>query len=263
MKEKQEKSKKRRLFSGEKGIGRRVLFHALLCVALCFPVPAGAAVVEADPDLHHVLGDLYVLSAAMQLYRDDTRATRCPVPSGLEGYLAKPLPSAWAEDYRTAEASGSWWVGRRVPEFSRARKFLRANVEKFDLYERESGDDARPWLGDPFVWVRVVSLVKTKKAQERPFFQVAEGLDSRHLFFNVLGTKEYWWSNLLLTDKARAKALKRFAGTEGPLAIPPAPRQAEEEFSASPVKLPPEYNLGKGEEPPRVEIGDFIFNPMR
>ncbi|MDR2522296.1 MAG: hypothetical protein LBC93_01130 [Synergistaceae bacterium] len=264
--EKQESSKEgnSRSFSGG-AKWRAVLLHVLLLLAVfCLSRLAQAAVVEADPELHRVMGDLYVLSAAMQLYRDDARAVQCPVPSELEGYLTKPLPSAWAENYRTAEANGDWWVGRRVPEFSSARKFLRVNAEKFGLYERENEDGARLWLGDSFVWVKAVSPVKTVKMKraaqtDEETLQAAEGQDPRRLFFNVPGTEEYWWSDLLFTEKAREEVLKKFKGTEGPLAIPLAPKEAEEEFSASPVKLPPEYNLGKSEDGPHVEVGDVIF----
>ncbi|MDR1978349.1 MAG: hypothetical protein LBQ42_06415 [Synergistaceae bacterium] len=238
--------------------------------------PARAVVIEAEPDLHRVMGDLYALSVAMRLYHDDTRETQCPAADLLGRYLKKPLPETWAEDYRTAGIGGDWWVGRKVPEFSRARKFLRSNAPGLGLYDKES---MNPWLGGSFVWIRAVAFGGGNDP-ETPHVAQGDGEDRQRLFFNSPGTAYYWWSDLLFTPEAHAAALKKFgAGSavdggspvdkkeRGPFVVPPAPKEPPETFNASPVSPPPDFTVGRDEDEDGdairpIEMGDVIFNPI-
>jgi hypothetical protein len=225
--------------------------------AFSFGATAQGAVVEADPDLQSIMGDLYALSAAMRLYREDAQSSQCPSLDQLERYFKKPLPGSWPNEYQTATIGGGWWVGRRVPEFSRARKFLRSNAPALGLCDKESGN---AWLGQPFVWIEALSFKK-----ETPF-KIAEGEEKEHLFFNSPGTDYYWWSDLLFAPNARVTALVKYGTTAGVLAIPPAPVETRETFTASPVAPPPGFTVGNEDEdeaaPPSIEMGDVIFNPV-
>jgi hypothetical protein len=239
---------------------------AVLLLLAYLPMPgARAAVVEAEPDLQAVIGDLLALSVAARLYYDDTREARCPSFNDLARYLKKPFPVDWTENCRTADFNGEWWIGRKVPEFSRARKFLRSNASMIGLYEQRGGDF---WLGGSFVWFKAFSLPKGDNAGDgasavRPVILVAKGGGNagERLFFRVLSndyqdasadaprSDYYWWSDLFFAPGACAAALKKFgARDEGPFLIPPVPAKDSETLKASPVYLPPEFNLRDGED---------------
>jgi len=224
---------------------------------------AGAAIIEPDPDLHNVMGDLYALSAAMRLFYDDTHKTRCPSPGELAHYLSKPLPDGWPSGYRTDVVGGDWWVGRKVPEFSNARKFLREKAPSLDLYGRESQST---WLGEAFVWMSALSFggKARPESEQKTAFKVAqgEGNDRQYLFFNSPGTDYYWRSSLIYTTEARAEALKKFrTDAKGPFVVPTT-QSARQKFMASPVELPPDFNLGAEEDDGSARFGDVIINPI-
>ncbi|MCL2009791.1 MAG: hypothetical protein FWG71_04510, partial [Synergistaceae bacterium] len=182
----------------------RIILALFFCVAVTCAGPARAAIIEPDPDLQRVMGDLYALSVAMRLYYDDTRNTQCPDQNDLARYLKKPLPDDWPAGYRTFVIQNDWWAGRKIPEFSAARKFLRENAPLLGLYDQTSRS---AWLGGEFVWINALSF---KEEPENPVFKVApgEGDDSLYLFFNSPGTDYYWRSGLIYTDEARAEALR-------------------------------------------------------
>ena len=240
---------------------------SLACVAAVLVLSLGAlpafaseAVIVPERDTQLVMGDLYALSLAMRLYREDTYITSlketppCPAPSQLARYFKTPLSAA---DCRTAAVGGAWWAGRRVPGLSRARKFLRENAPSLGLYDKES---MSAWLGGEYVWVIAVSFDKTGGAPTH----VAPGKDGQHLFFNSPGSEYYWWSDLLYTPEGYASALKKFGKPKtGPLSIPPVPVETPENFSASPISPPPDFSLGGDEEDPQtIKLGDVILNPV-
>ena len=237
----------------------------LACVVLVCAGPAYAVVIEPDPDLHLVMGDLYAISVAMRLFYDDTQKTRCPIPDELSHYLQNQLPDNWSSDYRTAAIQGDWWVARKVPEFSTARKFLRENASLLGLYEQ---DCQSAWLGGAFVWMSAVPFngkAKSVPVPGKPVFRAAqgEGDDRQHLFFNSPGTDYYWKSSLIYTTEAHAETLKKFgADAKGPFVTPSQPSRAPETLSASPVETPPDFTLsGEGGEYD-VSVGDVIFSPI-
>ena len=241
---------------------RRVAAILLVCFAVICSGPAHAVVIEPDPDLQRVMGDLYSLSAAMRLYYDDTHKTRCPSLDELAHYLKKPLPNDWPAEYRTAAIQGGWWAGRKVPELSTARKFLREKAPSLFLYEQDSQS---AWLGGAFIWMNALSFdEKTKPAPEQFAFKAAqgEGDDRQYLFFNSPGTDYYWKSGLIYTSEAHSEALKKF-GTDakGPFVTSPAPYVAPETLTASPVNLPPDFTLS-GEEELDIRLGDVLINPI-
>jgi hypothetical protein len=252
--------------AGKRSASSRPLGSFLVLFAfLLMPLPSGAAIIEAEPDLQRVMGDLSALSVAARLHYDITRKAQCPTLDQLARYLKKPLPADWPEDDRIAAFGGDWWVGRKVEEFSRARKFLRSNAPALGLRDGEGGEF---WLGGSFVWVEALSLKNEGKEGGTPFIQVAkgEGNAAEYLFFNTPGTDYHWWSGLLFTPEARAAALEKFGGnTEGPFVIPPAPAKAAETLTASPVAPPPEFNLGSDEEEETalsLGKGGILINPI-
>jgi len=198
----------------------------------------------------------------MRLYYTDTRRTQSPGLDELARYLKTPLPDDWPAGYRTATLLCGWWVGRKVPEFSAARRFLRYNAPLLGLYEQE-GQSA--WMGGTFVWMNALPFNENAKpAPETAVFKVAqgEGDDRHYLFFNSPGTDFYWRSRLIYTAEAHAEALKKFAAdVERPLVVPAAPRRAQEALMASPVELPPDFTVGRDEEKLDVSLGGLILNP--
>lgn len=232
-----------------------------------------AVVIEAEPELQNVVGGLYALSVAMRLYYDDTHSAQHPAVEQLARYLAHPLPSNGLQDYRTAELNGDWWIGRKVPAYSRARKFMRANAAALGLYDKES---MSAWLGGSFVWHKAVSFDhknKQAKPDETSAIRVVrgEGKDSRHLFFNMPGTEYYWWSDLLYTADADAAALKKFGKNksgegemEGAFIIPASPAEISEDISASPVALPARFSVEKNDEETSggIAVGDVLISPI-
>ena len=233
------------------------------CIAVIHAYPAGALIIEPDPDLHIIMGDLHALAVAMRLYYDDTRGTQCPGLDELARYLRKPLPDGWPADYRTATLSCGWWVGRKVPEFSTARRFLRYNALSLGLYEQESQS---AWMGGAFIWMNALPFDENAKpAPEKAVFKVArgEGDDRHYLFFNSPGTDFYWRSRLIYTAEAHAEALEKFAAdAQRPLVVPIAPTGAQEAIRASPVELPPDFTVGRGEEEINMNLGSLILNPL-
>ncbi len=242
------------------------VFFLFLSPAIAASRIAEAAVVEADPDLQLVMGDLCALSVAMRLYYEDTHKTQCPAPEQLAHYFRNP-PSAG--DFQTAEVGGAWWIGRRVPDFSRARPFMRANAETYGLYDKMSMGH---WLGGSFVWRKAVVFARSggrTRPDESLDLRVAQGSgrNNQHLFFNIPGTDRYWWSNMLYTTGAHADALKLSApGADGgPFVIPEAPRAKKENISASPVSVPEDFTVGRSSDDISGGIdtgGDVLFNPM-
>ena len=248
----------------KKNSGLKIVFLLFVCIAVTCAGAADAAVIEPDPDLQRVMGDLYALSVAMRLYYDDTHKTQCPAPDELVHYLKRPLPGGWPTDYRTAAVQGNWWVGRKVPEFSTARKFLRENAPSLGLYEQ---DNQNAWLGGAFVWVNAVPFGAQAKpaVPEKAVFKVAqgEGNDSQYLFFNSPGTDYYWRSEFIYTTEAHSAALKKFASdAKGPFVTLPPPSRGREPLAASPVELPPDFSLNDGEELMDISLGDVLFNPI-
>jgi hypothetical protein len=152
-----------------------------------------------------------------------------------------------------------------VPEFSRARKFLRNNALLLGLHEERGGE---LWLGASFIWAEALSPESAGKSGT-PFIRVAKGGGNagERLFFNTPETDYFWWSDLLFTPEARAAALKKFGAQEGPFSIPPAPEKPSETLTASPVSPPPEFNLSDGEEGEEEESlslgkSGILLNPV-
>ncbi|MDR1875085.1 MAG: hypothetical protein LBQ90_08770 [Synergistaceae bacterium] len=236
----------------------------VVALSLCVPVFPARAVVEADPDLQLVMGDLLALTVAMRLHRDDTRGVECPTVDQLADRLQSPLSANLREDFRTIGVNGAWWVGRRVPNYSRARPFLRANAESLGLYDRESMSF---WMGGSFVWIKGVEFDSAGKAMPPTSdIRVAEGggKDAGRLFFNVRGTDRHWWSDLSFTPATRKAALERFGVKQAELlVVPPPPSSVREGISASPVHVPPEFSVGaESSDVPAIEMGDVLFTPL-
>ena len=247
------------LYTGKKNFALGVLALLLLCLAVTSAKTACAVVIEPDPDLQCIMGDLYSMSAALRLFYDDTHLTRCPGLDELAHYLKKPLPGDWPLGYRITAIQGDWWVGRKVPEFSTARKFLRENAPSLGLYEQETQS---PWLGGTFIWMNAVPF-DGKGKPEQALFKAAqgEGKDNQHLFFNSPGTDYYWRSNLIYTTDAHAAVLKKFGiDAKGPFVTSPVPSRKTEALTASPVAPPPDFTLSM--DPEDNIMGGTIFNPL-
>lgn len=245
----------RHVFSG-------VLSFLILLGVSSLSVPALAAAAEPDVETHRLLGTLYALAAAANLYEAEGGALSAPAQ--LERYFQRDgLPPDWPESVRTEVRSGAWWVGVSVGNYSTARKFLRANAPALGVFDAPEGS---PWMGASFVWLEAVRFGAGRKAE--PFgVKIAEGHGEAKdaLFFNAPGTEEYWWSPLRFTAPARTLALKRWGRTVDvpELTIPRAQDEEKESFRASPVGLPEEFGVSADQElGPSVEMGDVIFNPI-
>ena len=234
--------------------------------APCVPsAKAYAVTVEPDVEVHRVVGALYALSAAMNLYHAESEAI--PSPEQLGRYFRRDtLPGGWPESVHVASFGGAWWVGVAVDPYSPARRFLRANAPELSILDAPGG---APWMGASFAWMEALRMGASGagKGSASPAVEVAEGSgeDRNELFFRTPGTDRYWWSPLRFSDSARASVLKRWGrAVEGSALTVPRERAAvKEEFRATPVGLPEEFGVSSDQEPgSSVEMGDVIFNPI-
>ncbi len=245
----------------------RYLYSAVLgFLLLLFPfapcvlsAPAYAVTVEPDVEVHRVVGALYALSVAMNLYYAESEAI--PSPEQLGRYFRRDtLPSGWPESVHIASFEGAWWVGVAV-DHSPARKFLRANAPELSILDAPGG---APWMGASFAWMKASGA---GKGSASPAAEVTEGSgeDRNELFFRTPGTDRYWWGPLRFSDSARASVLGRWGrAAEGfALTVPRERAAVKEEFRATPVGLPEEFGVSSDQEPgSSVEMGDVIFNPI-
>ena len=246
----------------------RYLYSAVLgFLLLLFPfapcvlsAPAYAVTVEPDVEVHRVVGALYALSVAMNLYYAESEAI--PSPEQLGRYFRRDtLPSGWPESVHIASFEGAWWVGVAVDPYSPARKFLRANAPELSILDAPGG---APWMGASFAWMKASGA---GKGSASPAAEVTEGSgeDRNELFFRTPGTDRYWWGPLRFSDSARASVLGRWGrAAEGfALTFPRERAAVKEEFRATPVGLPEEFGVSSDQEPgSSVEMGDVIFNPI-
>ena len=234
-----------------------LILLACIVVIHAEPANANAAVIVPEPDLHSVMGDLHAIACALRLYHYDTRNTLLPDLNLLTSYFSGPLPGNWPEDYQIAEIQGAWWIGRRVPEFSTARRFLRENAPSLGLYE-QGGQSA--WMGGAFVWMNASPFgedaVQVRAAQ-------GQGRDVQYLFFNSLGTSYYWRSGLVFTAEAHSRVRELFAShSRGPFFVPDATPREQEPLRATPVELPPEFTVGRDEDEIDFRPGSMITIPL-
>ena len=227
------------------------------CVAMIYATQASASVIVPDPELHGVIGDLHALTVALRLHYYDTRSASLPDLNQLTNYLRVPLPDGWPADYQIAEISGGWWIGRRVPEFSSARRFLRENAPSLGLYE-QGGQST--WMGGSFVWMNALPFgndaVQIRAAQ-------GQGRDVQYLFFNSPGTPYYWRSGLVFTAEAHTEARELFSShSRGPFFVPDAAPRVQEPLRATPVELPPEFTVGRDEDEIDFRPGSMITLPL-
>ena len=226
--------------------------------------PACAVTVEPDVEAHRVVGTLYALSAAMNLYHAEPGAIPSPEQLG-RSFQRDTLPGGWPESVRVASYGGAWWVGVAV-DHSPARKFLRANAPELSILDAPGG---APWMGASFAWMEALRMEASGagKNSASSAVEAAEGSgeDRNELFFRTPGTDRYWWSPLRFSDSARASVLKRWGrAVEGSALTVPRERAAvKEEFRATPVGLPEEFGVSSDQESgSSVEMGDVIFNPI-
>ena len=234
--------------------------------APCVPsAKAYAVTVEPDVEVHRVVGALYALSAAMNLYHAESEAI--PSPEQLGRYFRRDtLPGGWPESVHVASFGGAWWVGVAVDPYSPARRFLRANAPELSILDAPGG---APWMGASFAWMEALRMGASGagKGSASPAVEVAEGSgeDRNELFFRTPGTDRYWWSPLRFSASARDSVLKRWgrAADGSALTVPQERAAAKEEFHASPVGLPEEFGVSSDQEPgSSLEMGDVIFNPI-
>ena len=243
----------------------------LFSFAPCVPsAPAYAVTVEPDVEVHRVVGALYALSAAMNLYHAESGAIPSPEQLG-RCFRRDTLPGGWPESVRVASYGGAWWVGVAVDPYSPARKFLRANAPELSILDAPGG---APWMGASFAWMEALRMevlrMKASGAGKNSASSAVEaaegsGEDRNELFFRTPGTDRYWWSPLRFSDSARASVLKRWGrAVEGSALTVPRERAAvKEEFRATPVGLPEEFGVSSDQESgSSVEMGDVIFNPI-
>ncbi|GHS96288.1 hypothetical protein AGMMS50276_14410 [Synergistales bacterium] len=218
--------------------------------------PAHAVIVEADRDVQLVMGDLSAFSLAARLYYDASPKAKEPTLNDLSRYFKRPLPNDGS--FQTAVIDGHLWLGRKVPERSSARAYLRKNAAAFGIY---GNDGKMPWLGGSVAWIKAID--DSRSVQVAP----GDDKDGPRLFYNFTGTENFWWSDIALTPEYEAAALKKLAAqdVEGFLVVPSIPQKERETFTASPVHLPPEFSMNEGKEPEEeLTLGKDgpIFNPM-
>ncbi|MDR1741198.1 MAG: hypothetical protein LBR38_05050 [Synergistaceae bacterium] len=238
------------------------LFAVLVCLLLAAGVAQGT---QGDPD-RTVLGDLGALAAAAELYRGEHGGRSVPTVSDLSAFLSSPA----TDDCRTMAVPDGWLVGRRIPEFSRLRAFLRGEAEA-RVFE---ADGMTPWLGGEFIWARVKDVRVANDAAGSS--DSSSGGDV--LLFSWDGSRFFWPSSLVLTPSARAAAVKKLGVAATSAAVLPSDSGSGQgldlgsgsgsgsgsgKLSASPVELPPDISLrNDDEDDASLELGGIRWSPV-
>ena len=224
----------------------RKIFVSLMI--LCF---AGCAYgnVEADPEIHRVIGGLYSLACAVELNGKSE-----PQISQLRQYFSD-VPNDWYSTVQISRVNNAVWAGVAVGKMSTARQFLRGHAQELGICDSPEG---YAWLGGDYAWLKVSGL--TLRAAR------GSGQDSGLVFLSADGSS-WWMCQPVFTEAAAGEIMRGLGVKNAPELHRPAGvhDNGYDDVKPAPPQKPQEMHIGtkKSSFDMDIELGkDVIFSPI-
>ena len=234
---------------------KKFLAAATAVLFMAFPV---CAEVEQDMELHRVIGGLYTLAAAVNLY-----GVVNPGPAALSRYFGGNASAEWHSTSRIEPQNGAIWVGVPVGKYSTARQYLRSRSKELAILDSPGG---YAWLGGEYAWLKAADVSGNSIKPVKLFAAMGSGSDSSAVFLTQ--NQDQWWkaepefmsnSVKLVMDKFGVKNAPELHSPKG------ASRSSiYDEVRPSSVGVPDKMHVGqkKSSFDFGIEMGDVIFNPI-
>lgn len=220
----------------------------ILCLAGC-----AYGNVEADPEIHRVIGGLYSLACAVELNGNSE-----PQISQLRQYFSD-VPNDWYSTVQVSRVNNAVWAGVSVGKMSTARQFLRRHAQELGICDSPEG---YAWLGGEYAWLKVSGLSGLRAAR-------GKGTDSGAVFLNVQGSESWWMSVPSFTNQAAKSVMSKHGVKNHPELHKPSGIHTSiyESVKPSDVRKPADIHVGRKRSSfdKQIEIGrdvDLIFNPL-
>ena len=220
----------------------------ILCLAGC-----AYGNVEADPEIHRVIGGLYSLACAVELNGNSE-----PQISQLRQYFSD-VPNDWYSTVQISRVNNAVWAGVSVGKMSTARQFLRRHAQELGICDSPEG---YAWLGGDYAWLKVSGLSGLRAAR-------GKGTDSGAVFLNVQGSESWWMSVPSFTNQAAKSVMSKHGVKNPPELHKPSGIHTSiyESVKPSDVRKPADIHVGRKRSSfdKQIEIGkdvDLIFNPL-
>ena len=221
---------------------------AVLCLAGC-----ACASVEADPEIHRVIGGLYSLACAVELNGNPE-----PHINQLRQYFSD-VPNDWYSTVQVSHVNNAVWAGVSVGKTSTARQFLRKHSQELGICESPEG---YAWLGGDYAWLKVSGISGLRAAR-------GKGTDSGAVFLNVQGSESWWMASPSFTPQTAKSVIAKHGIKNPPELHKPSGVHTSiyESVKPSDVKKPGDMHVGRKRSSFDKEIGtrgdvDIIFNPL-
>ncbi|MBQ9433904.1 MAG: hypothetical protein IJU26_06780 [Synergistaceae bacterium] len=221
---------------------------ALLCLA-----GSACANVEADPEIHRVIGGLYSLACAAELNGNSEPQVR-----QLRQYFSD-VPNDWYSTVQVSRVNNAVWAGVAVGKMSTARQFLRTHAQELGICDSPEG---YAWLGGEYAWLKVSGISGLRAAR-------GKGTDSGAVFLNVEGSDSWWMGVPSFTPQTAKSVIARHGMKNPPELHKPSGIHTSiyESVKPSDVRKPADMHVGRKRSSfdKEIEIGrdvDLIFNPL-
>ena len=213
---------------------------------LLSPLNMAYAQIEADLEVHKIIGGLYALSAAAGIEGNLKSGTK-----NLNKYFLSDLSGV-----RTTSVNQDLWIGVPVDKRSTARKFLRAHAAELGIKATPGGQS---WIGDEYAWLNASEILSSLQAAK------GSGNDSSKIFFTA--DNDFWWlANPNINKELLQTFIKKYPASSAPVLNAPSDVQYKsiyDQVKPSSVEKPKDIHLGterKGSYD--MEIGDVMFTPI-
>ena len=228
------------------------IFVSVMIAVLCLSGYAYGNV-EADPEIHRVIGGLYSLACAVEL-----NGTSEPQIRQLRQYFSD-VPNDWYSQVQISRVNNAVWAGVFVGKISTARQFLRGHAQELGICESPEG---YAWLGGEYAWLKVSGLSGLRAAR-------GKGTDSGAVFLNVQGSDSWWMASPSFTPQAAKSVLTKHGIKNPPELHKPSGIHTSiyEEVKPSDVRKPADMHVGRRRNSfdKEIELGrdvDLILNPL-
>ncbi len=230
---------------------RKVLVLIIIAV-LCLSGYA-CANVEADPEIHRVIGGLYTLACAVEL-----NGKTEPQIQQLRQYFSD-VPNDWYSTVQISRVNNALWAGVSVGKISTARQFLRTHAQELGICESPEG---YAWLGGYYAWLKISGLSGLRAAR-------GTGTDSGLVFLNMNNSDLWWMASPSFTNQAAKSVISKHAAKNHPELHKPSGIHTSiyESVKPSDVRKPGDMHVGRRRNSfdKEIELGrdvDLIFNPL-